>query len=245
MIGVFEGTADTPTNLRKHRRFDKEPPDRGGPGNRPTQTDVVVDADGVMDSCPDATVTTMPQQPIVPDVTAYPISVAIGTSKTVDDNSPYGPWMVVEPRPRRAPRKQVENNMRQHGKSAVISKASTGTDVRKTLTLYDFPVLSRNSHKAGSSKPFPPNVVSLDAYKRSVVVVVNENTDPNVLQSMRKTSDPSHMQYHLLGEPPDLNLDIGGNSEPNVVCSKALDIAVVADAHSQELGGDHAITMLE
>ncbi|KAK9043443.1 hypothetical protein V6N11_071787 [Hibiscus sabdariffa] len=40
--------AETLNNPRKHRRFDKEPPGRGGPGNRSFQPDVVVDADGFM-----------------------------------------------------------------------------------------------------------------------------------------------------------------------------------------------------
>ncbi|KAK8522972.1 hypothetical protein V6N12_073684 [Hibiscus sabdariffa] len=49
MIGVFDAAAVvTLNNPRKYRRFDKEPPDRGGPGNRPSQSDVVVDADGIL-----------------------------------------------------------------------------------------------------------------------------------------------------------------------------------------------------
>ncbi|KAL4366429.1 hypothetical protein GQ457_05G025440 [Hibiscus cannabinus] len=130
------------------------------------------------------------------------------------------------------------------GKSVMISKTSSGTHVRKPLTLSDFPVLSRNSHKGGSSKSVPPQVVSLDASKH-YVVVINENSDVNVQQPMQQASDPPHMQQHLLGEPPDLNSGIGGNSEPNAVISKTLDITVVADDHSHELGGNHAIAMLE
>ncbi|KAK8675881.1 hypothetical protein V6N13_033943 [Hibiscus sabdariffa] len=263
MIGVFEAAADKPSNPRKHRRFDKEPPDRGGPGNRPTQMDVVVDADGIMvppsykdsllhgngaipsgeefDEDDDIDIlihapirmllSNMSQQPTDQDVSVDAESVAIVTSKTAVDKSLYGPWMVVEPLPRRVPRKQAENNVRQHdivfvqpslvttttnaplvfrarqkvkGKSVVISKPSSGTHVRNPLTLSDFPILSRNFHKGGSSKSVPPQVVSLDASKH-YVVVINENSDLNVQQPMQQASDPPHMQHHLLGEPPDLN----------------------------------------
>ncbi|KAK8574825.1 hypothetical protein V6N12_062503 [Hibiscus sabdariffa] len=353
MIGVFEAAADKPSNPRKHRRFDKEPPDRGGPGNRPTQMDVVVDADGeVIRSTVDGLISieildriqklaaksfdqtlvikllgrrigyttlqnklldlwkpqhafklmdidndyflvtfkahsdflhvladgpwmmfghyltslpatlykrslitaigecigpvvkidyqtdsgrrgrfaclaikvdlrkplvskiiingivqlieyeSLPLQPTDQDVSVDAESVAIVTSKTAVDKSLYGPWMVVEPLPRRVPRKQAENNVK--GKSVVISKPSSGTHVRNPLTLSDFPILSRNFHKGGSSKSVPPQVVSLDASKH-YVVVINENSDLNVQQPMQQASDPPHMQHHLLGEPPDLN----------------------------------------
>ncbi|KAK8511941.1 hypothetical protein V6N12_074630 [Hibiscus sabdariffa] len=245
---------ETLNNPRKHRRFDKEPPDRGGPGNRPSQPDVVVDADGIMvtpsykdsllhgsgtvpggeefdadddidilegevirstidglisiefsdrikklaaksldqtlvikllgashrlmdidndyflvtfkdhsdffhvlangpwtvfghyltvepwtsdfsssnpfpstvwiwirlpDSCSDIVhhqqptpVNDLPQHPTDQSVGIDTASVTAGASKTAVDNTPYGPWMVVEPRPRPAPRKQLENNAR-------------------------------------------------------------------------------------------------------------------------------------
>ncbi|KAK8974650.1 hypothetical protein V6N11_045215 [Hibiscus sabdariffa] len=185
----------------------------------------------------DPNVTNMPQQSTNQNVTnmtqqSVDPNVTIGASKTVVDNSPYGPWMVVEPRPRRVPRKQTENNVRQHGialrgnhfnaisesdtnivdaakdntltrqpglvktassaplvfrarqkmkgNSIVISQTLTGSHVRKPLTLSDFLILSRNSHKAGSSKSVSSQAVSLDASKHSDVVI-NENTDPNVL----------------------------------------------------------------
>ncbi|KAK8655608.1 hypothetical protein V6N13_108182 [Hibiscus sabdariffa] len=262
MIGVFDAAATvTPNNPRKHRRFDKEPPDRGGPGNQPPQSDVVVDADGIMippsykdsllhgnDSCPDilrpqqpTTVNDLPQPLIDHSVGIDAASVTVGASKTTVDNTPYGLWMVVELGPRRAPRKQQENNVRQQGivlrencfnaismpelnmcddndtnaltrpsssvrtaptaplvfrakqrvkgKSTVISKVSSGTHVRKPLTLSDFSVLSRSSHKDGSSKSVPTQVVSLDASKHSAVVI-GENSDPNIQQSMPQFPNP-------------------------------------------------------
>ncbi|KAL4363824.1 hypothetical protein GQ457_04G014930 [Hibiscus cannabinus] len=249
------------------------------------------------DSCPDMPITNMPQQSTDPNVTNMPHqstdqnvtnmaqqsvdpNVTIGASKTVVDNSPYGLWMVVVPCPRRAPRKQTKNNVRQHGialrgnRFNAISESNTniedaaednnltrqpglvkttpsaplvtvtGSHVCKPLTLSDFPILSHNSHKAGSSKFVSSQAVSLDASKH-YAVVINENIDPNVLQLMRQGSDPSYLQQYLLGEPPYLNSGIGGNSESNVVCNKSLDITRVTDAHNHELGGDHAIAMLE
>ncbi|KAK8698075.1 hypothetical protein V6N13_114206 [Hibiscus sabdariffa] len=291
--------AETLNNPRKHRRFDKEPPGRGGPGNRSFQPDVVVDADGFMvppsykdsllhgsgtspDSCSDIvrhqqpmSVNDPPQHPADQSLGIVATSATSGASKPVVDNTPYGPWMGIILRENRftaismpdssmgddndtnaparpsssdrvAPKAPLVFRAKQRvkGKSHVVFKGSSGTHIRKPLTLSNFPVLSRSSHKAGSSRSVPTNVVSLDASKHSVVVI-GENSYPNIQQPMQQVSDLPPLQQHLLGDPPDCNPGIGEIPVPTTVRTQPMGVSVVVDDHIHERGGDHAIAMLE
>ncbi|KAK8522973.1 hypothetical protein V6N12_073685 [Hibiscus sabdariffa] len=125
------------------------------------------------------------------------------------------------------------------GKSTVTSKVSSGTHIRKPLTLSDFPVLSRSSHKGGSSKSVPTQVVSLDASKHSVVVI-GENSYSNIQQPMQQFFDPPPLQQHLLGDPHDCSPGVGEIPDSTAVRTNPLDVYVAADDHSHERGGDHA-----
>ncbi|KAK9043442.1 hypothetical protein V6N11_071786 [Hibiscus sabdariffa] len=176
-----------------------------------------------------------PQHPADQSLGIVATSATSGASKPVVDNTPYGPWMGIILRENRftaismpdssmgddndtnaparpsssdrvAPKAPLVFRAKQRvkGKSHVVFKGSSGTHIRKPLTLSNFPVLSRSSHKAGSSRSVPTNVVSLDASKHSVVVI-GENSYPNIQQPMQQVSDLPPLQQHLLGDPPDCN----------------------------------------
>ncbi|KAK8511942.1 hypothetical protein V6N13_073770 [Hibiscus sabdariffa] len=102
------------------------------------------------------------------------------------------------------------------GKSTVVSKVSSGTHIRKPLTLSDFLILSRSSHKAGSSKSIPTQI-----------------------------SDPPPLQQHLLGDPPDCTPGVGEILVSTAVRTNPMDVYVAADDRSHERGGDHTVAMLE
>ncbi|KAK8585321.1 hypothetical protein V6N13_076195 [Hibiscus sabdariffa] len=239
MIGVFDAAAVvTLNNPRKYRRFDKEPPDRGGPGNRPSQSDVVVDADGILIP-PSYKDSLLYGSGIVLRENRFN-AISMPESNMCDDNDtsslarPSGSVRAAPTAPLVFREKQ-----RVKGKSTVTSKVSSGTHIRKPLTLSDFPVLSRSSHKGGSSKSVPTQVVSLDASKHSVVVI-GENSYSNIQQPMQQFFDPPPLQQHLLGDPHDCSPGVGEIPDSTAVRTNPLDVYVAADDHSHERGGDHA-----
>ncbi|KAK8993425.1 hypothetical protein V6N11_033523 [Hibiscus sabdariffa] len=94
-------------------------------------------------------------------------------------------------------------------------KSANAVHVRKPLsvTLADFPVLSRNHNKASTSRLASKTTptVNLDTSKHSTVVM-DENSDPNVHHFVRSLDDPTNNNFsHIagdsstrpLGDPPD------------------------------------------
>ncbi|KAK9042856.1 hypothetical protein V6N11_071211 [Hibiscus sabdariffa] len=166
--------------------------------------------------------------------------------------SPFGPWMVVERRQRRLPKKPVANPGKSDGvvfhasrfnpihdldqvdpsgkgvesfpqpqsqsvvKTALSKaklkskishrrslKSANVVHVRKPLsvTLADFPVLSRNHNKASTSRLASKNtpIVTLDTSKHSTIVM-DENSDPNVHHFVRPLDDPTNNNFsHIAG----------------------------------------------
>ncbi|KAK8660876.1 hypothetical protein V6N13_051784 [Hibiscus sabdariffa] len=115
MSGVLDNGASLPRNSRKHRRLDDDPPDGGGTVD-PAATvaggtlDQIIEYESLpticfhcgkyghlQDKCPDT------QQPSTVEETIVP---PVSNQQRAEESS-YGPWMVVERRPRKTLNKQV------------------------------------------------------------------------------------------------------------------------------------------
>ncbi|KAK8694483.1 hypothetical protein V6N13_072034 [Hibiscus sabdariffa] len=115
MSGVLDNGASLPRNSRKHRRLDDDPPDGGGTVDSAATVaggtlDQIIEYESLpticfhcgkyghlQDKCPDTQQPSTVEETIVPPV----------SSQQRAEESSYGPWMVVERRPRKPLNKQV------------------------------------------------------------------------------------------------------------------------------------------
>ncbi|KAK8662083.1 hypothetical protein V6N13_091671 [Hibiscus sabdariffa] len=129
------------------------------------------------------------------------------------------------------------------GKSKKTPKVSKPILLRKPMptTLSDFPILTRNHYKPSTSRATVP----LDHRKHSSIVI-NENADPNILQTSYDPS-PSCMEEQNLptGDPPDQSCmqkdAMNGSTHPT---ESSLQQSPLHEPN-EALGSDRAVAMLE
>ncbi|KAK8697415.1 hypothetical protein V6N13_113566 [Hibiscus sabdariffa] len=147
------------------------------------------------------------------------------------------------------------SSLKASGKKKVVSsgKASRVSPMRKPLqvNLSDFPVLSRFSAKASSSRSKP-----LDTTRHSTTIM-KENADPNIVNlprvsdtSSRFTSSDATMvmaEGSFVGDPPDRSAQAAGGQ----FADRSLSIPgtgspdIVTDVNSHNAEGDRVMAMLE
>ncbi|KAK8657588.1 hypothetical protein V6N13_035819 [Hibiscus sabdariffa] len=130
---------------------------------------------------------------------------------------------------------------RSKGKLPVTTKQSMPISLRKSpiVNFSEFSILQRGHNKASSS--IPP---ALDQSKHSVVVV-NENSDPNVLVSPGVfTTLSTNGKVPPTGEPPDQRLQSSTGVNSPVPVDISLQ-SILTDVSSDKRGSSHAVAMLE
>ncbi|KAL4282856.1 hypothetical protein GQ457_16G013010 [Hibiscus cannabinus] len=86
---------------------------------------------------------------------------------------------------------------RQQGISATEARQHRAISVRKPLTIADFPIVSRDAPRAGSSRNIPgKHNTSVHEKSRHSVVVISENSDPNC-----PTMDVGHVAPSMTPNP--------------------------------------------
>ncbi|KAK8655965.1 hypothetical protein V6N13_108527 [Hibiscus sabdariffa] len=134
------------------------------------------------------------------------------------------------------------------GKSSTSMKQIATFHVRKPLqlNLADFPMLSRNGHKASSSKQSssPKNDSRLDRSRHSSIIFP-ENSDPNIQNSVSSLAVNNLVGEHLK-KPLDPIIPVPpkpGHTQENV------SVDMQHDAHSVDVlvivGDAHGSAMLE
>ncbi|KAK8704164.1 hypothetical protein V6N13_047796 [Hibiscus sabdariffa] len=119
-------------------------------------------------------------------------------------------------------------------KMILAGKMSKATPLRKPMTvnLLDFPILSKFSATASSSKSATTQGTLLDKTRHSVTTM-NENADPNIVHSGSATNLAQDKSL-ILGDPPDVITGSDGPFGPSIMLKSASGDTLTKPARSNQ-----------
>ncbi|KAK8607451.1 hypothetical protein V6N13_053186 [Hibiscus sabdariffa] len=273
MIETFDPGVVNPRSSRKHRRLDDNPSDGGGeshpvgPIPPPSAIDPTVapnQDDGDVGSFGPWTVaewrprrnTRAQSTPKVDTPTPVQGSrfSPILTSDMDEEFALLARNKVVRPKAsvpsslHQSRKTSVPPMLKANAKKKMIlaGKALKVTPMRKPLivNLSDFPILSRFSAKASSSKPATRQGTLLDSTRHSATTM-KENAKPNIVHSGSAIIS-EQVEAPILGDPLDASTGTGDQLDPLVLPNSVSENSSIAFAQSNHnTDGGRVVAMLE